>query len=256
MIKHRNLTFDEISEFLFDILKISPSDCLRFNYVTGRYDTKEVMFKPGVDISPYIGFFEFMEHEITTRKQRSNVTKVTFKNVPLNVPDDEIIHLCGTYGKPLDYIVHYEKLNNLRNKGMLGGTRYVEVELFPGASFNNFYWLEGPLPGDIGNRVTVLHPGQTQQCSHCLKLATSGCPSKGNGKACEALGTKRTNLSSYMELLRLKHGYQSLKAKYMEQFSNIGGAGNFGIDDEAESANHDGDIFTVNPIGREGKGSQ
>ena len=94
VFKHKNLTFDEIGAFLFDILKISPSDCLRFNYTTGRYDTREIMFKPGVDLSAYIGSYIFLDHEIVTRKQRSNVTKITFKNVPLNIPDEEIIHLC------------------------------------------------------------------------------------------------------------------------------------------------------------------
>ena len=81
----------------------------------------EVMFKAGVETTTYLGTFEYMEHEITTRKQHSNVTKVTFKIVPLNIPDEEIIHLCETYGKPIDYIVHYEKLTNNRNKGMVGG---------------------------------------------------------------------------------------------------------------------------------------
>ena len=58
--KHINLTFDELGSFIFDILKNSPSDRLRFNYVSGRYDTKEVMFKTGFDLAPYVGNFEFM----------------------------------------------------------------------------------------------------------------------------------------------------------------------------------------------------
>ena len=92
-----------------------------------------------MDISPYMGFNEFMGHEITTRRQRNNVTKVTFRNVPLNIPDEEILHLCETYGKPVDFIVHYEKLTNRKNKGMVGGTRFVDVEMFSGASMFNFY---------------------------------------------------------------------------------------------------------------------
>ena len=86
---------------------------------------------------------------------------------------------------------------------MVGGTRYMEVELLPGVSLNNYYWLEGPLPGDNGNRITVLHPGQIQQCSNCLRLATEGCPGKGNGKACEALKTPRTSTGVYMEMIKL-----------------------------------------------------
>ena len=94
---------------------------------------------------------------------------------------------------------------------------------------NNFYWLEGPLPGDNGSRVMVLHSGQVQQCSNCLKLATKGCPGKGNGKACTMLDTPRTNMSVYMESVKNEHGYRSLKAKYQEMFPTPAGAGNCGV---------------------------
>ena len=86
----------------------------------------------------------------------------------------------------------------------------MEVELFPGASVFNFYWMEGPLSGDTGSRVTVLHPGQVQHCSFCLKLANTGCPGKGNGKACEALKTHKTTLISYMEMIKIKQGDDDL----------------------------------------------
>ena len=168
-------------------------------------------------------------------RQRNNVTKITFRNVPLNIPDEEIVQLVETYGKPVDFTVHYERLNNYKNRGMVGGTRFMDVELFPGASMNNFHWMEGPLAGDTGGRITVLHAGQTQQCSNCLKLATMGCPGKGNGKACVALGTGRTSMNTYMEFVRVKHGYRSLKAKYFEQFPSLGGAGNFGPSDVVET---------------------
>ena len=41
---------------------------------------------------------------------------VTFKNVPLNVPDEEIIHLCISYGSSVENKVHYEVLCNSRNR--------------------------------------------------------------------------------------------------------------------------------------------
>ena len=248
MITPKNLNYDEIGSFLFDVLKIKAEECLRFNYTLGRYDTREVMFKPEVDINPYLGFIEFMGHEITTRKQRNNVTKVTFRNVPLNIPDEEIIHLVEVYGKPVDYTVHYEKLNNLKNKGMVGGTRYVDVEMFSGASMFNFYWMEGPLAGDEGSRVTVLHPGQVQQCSNCLKLASSGCPAKGNGKACVAMGTPRTQIATYMGMVKMKHGYRSLKAKYYEQFPNLGGTGSSGLEMVEKEDSVEDNTLPINPI--------
>ena len=143
-----------------------------FNYSTGRYGVREVKFKPGVDISQFIkNGIEFKGHEVFTKKQVNNLTKVTFRNVPFNIPDEEVIELCKCYGTPVNNKVHYERLFNARNKGMMGGTRWVEMEMRPGVCFNNFYWMEGPLPGDTGSRITVLHSGQEQQCSHCLQTS-------------------------------------------------------------------------------------
>ena len=54
----KNLNYDDMGTFLFEILKIKADDCMRFNYSLARWDTREVMFKPGVDISPYLGSHE------------------------------------------------------------------------------------------------------------------------------------------------------------------------------------------------------
>ena len=80
----------------------------------------------------------------------------------------------------------------------------------------NYYWLEGPLPGDNGRRILVLHSNQEAQCSHCLKKSSTGCPGMGNGKACEQLGTPRGKMFPYMQSLRARVGYASLKTLYME----------------------------------------
>ena len=248
----KNLTYDEIGSFLFEVLKVNPSDCLRFNFTSGRYDSREVMFKPEINISPYLGSYKYLDHEITCKKQRNSITKITFKNVPLNIPDEEIVNLCESYGKPVDYGVHYEKMQNSKNRGMVGSTRYMEVELFPGASLLNYYWMEGPLVGDTGARVTVLHPGQIPQCYNCLELATKGCPGRGNGKACAALGTPRTRMDQYMETVKTKHGYSSLKQKYYEQNPIPGGAGNFGIV-EHDVTEDEEDVMPMNPIEQKDK---
>ena len=216
------ITFDDLGEIVFDVLKIDPSQCIGYNYSTGHYDTREVKFRPGVDVSPYIkSTFEFKGHEVYTQKQMKHLTKITFRNVPFSVPDEEIIQLCKSYGTPVNNRVHYEKLFNSRNRGMMGATRWVEMELKPGTSMNNFYWLEGPLPGDVGTRVTVLHSGQDQQCSHCLRTGRGGCPSKGNGKACALLKTPRGKMKDYMTYLKTKLGYESLKSQYLSAFPSL-----------------------------------
>ena len=73
---------------------------------------------------------------------------MTFKNVPLNVRDEEILTLCAAYGRPADNTVQYERPNNIRVKNLSGSTRFVDMEFDQGKSFDNFYSMEGPLQGD------------------------------------------------------------------------------------------------------------
>ena len=216
--KPKHLTFDDLGELIFDVLQIDPEHCLTFDYNTGRYDTREIRLKPKVNVDSYVTKtpITYKEHLVTVAKQLHNVTRVTFKYVPLNVPDEEILHLCDCYGTPLENKVHYETLTNNKNMGMTGSTRYVDVVLRAGASFENYYWLEGPLQGDRGRRILVLHHGQTQQCSHCLKRTSTGCPAGGNGKLCDQMKTPRAKMFTYMQSLRAKVGYVSLKTRYNE----------------------------------------
>ena len=178
----KGLTIDEVSVLIFDVLKIDPDDCRGVALVTSRYDTKEVKLKSEVNPSKYLTSvpIHFKDHEITVSKQTTNVTKVTFKNFPFNIPDEEIINLCPCYGKPINNLVRYDKPSRLTN-GFGGSTRHVDMELLPGKQFENFYWLEGPLEADLGCRITVLHNGQVQQCIPCLRRAAS-CPGAGLGK--------------------------------------------------------------------------
>ena len=99
---------------------------------------------------------------------------------------------------------------------MQGCTRFVDMQFNQGMNMMNYYWLEGPLSGDQGRRVLVLHNGQVPQCSNCLKRAgPGGCPAGGNGKACTLLKTPRAKMAHYMQSLRDKIGYVSLKTRYL-----------------------------------------
>ena len=180
----RSLTYEDLGEFLFDILMIDPEDLVALNLNTGRYDQRELKFKPDIDVSPYLRPepVAFKDHHITVGRQSQNVTRITFKNVPLNVPDEEILHLCRVYGKPLENKVQYEKINIKRGSSVTGGTRFVDMEMAEGRTFLNYYWMEGPLNGDKGKRIVVLHSNQPAQCSHCLRTAADRCPGLGLGK--------------------------------------------------------------------------
>ena len=249
VVKVKPLSFDNLGELVFDVLNIDHAQCVGFNYSTGRYDTREIKFRPGVDISPYIKEpFEFMGHEVYTQKQMNNMMKVTFKNVPFNVPDEEIIQLCKAYGNPLYNKVNYERMFNSRNKGMMGATRWVEMDMKQGVVMKNFYWLEGPLPGDKGTRITVLHNGQDQQCSHCLKTGSEGCPAKGNGRACDELKTPRTKMSDYMMELKKKTGYESLKSQYLKQFPSLNSDPFGNMDDTSKEEEDPDSLIPTNPV--------
>ena len=224
-VKVKTLNEADLSEFLFDVLKLKMEDCEGIGLRTYRYDTKEIKLKKGVDPSPYLITVPqlYKGHEITIQKQMNNLTRVSFKNVPFNIPDEEIIHLCKSYGEPLQNKVTYEKASRL-TRGVQGSTRYVDMKLNPGIQFENYYWMEGPLSGDLGCRITVLHNNQIQQCSHCLRRANF-CPGGGNGKACESLKTERGKMGDYMKYLKEKVGYTSLKLQYLQtQFPALSGS--------------------------------
>ena len=253
--KPKNLTFDDLGELVFDILKIKPDDCFGFDFTTGRYDSRQIKLKPSVDTMPYITTtpIVFMGHEITVKKQLSNVTKVLFKNVPLNVPDEEILNLCFCYGTVIGNAVHYEKMFNTRSRGMTGSNRFVEMILDSGATLENYYWIEGPLSGDTGRRITVLHNGQVSQCINCLKKAYQGCQAGGNGKLCEDMKTPRTKMSTYMESLRHKVGYVSMKIRYSEyqarNFSSLQGSTQPSYTmDEGSNMQEEEEIVPKNPF--------
>ena len=163
-----------------------------------------------------------MNHEVNVVKRISDVVKVTFKNVPLSVPDEEILHLCGVYGNVTENEVYRDqiKITTSKQKGfLLSPTRYVYMNLNAGSEFKNYYWLEGPMEGDIGRRITVLHSGQTQQCSNCFLNASTGCKGLGNGKACSDSGTPRAKMTSYMQAIKMETGYESLKSKYLRHLA-------------------------------------
>ena len=251
----RPLTYDDLGELIFDIIKIDPKDCITFDYNTGRFDTKQIQLKPAIKVDQFLTTTPllFKGYEVSVTKQLNNITRVTFKNVPINVPNEEILHVCKSYGTPYDNKVYYETLTNSRNKGMQGSTRFVDMELKKNVSMMNYYWMEGPLSGDQGRRVLVLHNGQLSQCSHCLRQAgRGGCPAGGNGKACKQMNEPRAKMHLYMQGLRTHAGYVSLKTMYMEhQAKNYPSLPGFDSDITSNMEEVEGDgegIVPVNPI--------
>ena len=120
------------------------------------------------------------------------------------------------------------------------------MKMLPGKQFENFYWMEGPLEGDQGCRITVLHPSQIQQCSHCLRREDT-CPGAGVGKMCKDKGTKRGAIADYMRHLMLQHNYRSLKLQHQHEYPTLGSSSNdgFGHMLEREKETNEEDTATV-----------
>ena len=130
--KVKTLNEGDLSDFFFDVMKLRMEDCEGLALRTHHYDTKEVKLKKGIDPTPYLttSTLLFRGHEISIKKQMNNLTRVTFKNIPFNIPDEEVIHLCSMYGTPLNNQVHYEKPSR-NTRGVSGSTRFVEMKMSP-----------------------------------------------------------------------------------------------------------------------------
>ena len=125
-----SLGYDNFADFVFDELKIHPEDCLSFNYSLSNFTNKEVGFKPSIVITPYLGTFTFRGHSIITRRQMSRCVRVTFRDVPISVPDEELLNIVECYGKATDSVVHFQPSSNPKAKGLVNmNTRYIEMEM-------------------------------------------------------------------------------------------------------------------------------
>ena len=113
----------------------------------------------------------------------------------------------------------------------------------------NYYWMEGPLSGDKGRRVLVLHNGQVSQCKRGLQ---GGCPAGGNEKACGLMVTTKEKMSVYMQSLRSSVGYVSLKTKYMEQhaknFPALPGFDTDIVSSMEENEDQESEIVPISPM--------
>lgn len=227
--KPRSLSTAQVGELIFDYLEIDPTDCLELDLSTGgRYDTKELLVKASAKLDKALTTepLVFRQHKVNISVITKVATRVTFRNVPISVPDEEILHLCSQYGDVKDDRVRREVIyfGGEKKLKIMSSTRWVEISMKPGKAFRNFYWLAGPQSGDVVRRITVLHPGQPKQCSWCLKYPSPSsspsptddhCKSGGNGKLCEDSKIPRSKLSEYTATLKAE-GYMSLKDQYLE----------------------------------------
>ena len=166
-----NISDSQLGDFIFNELKFPIKDVLRLGFSTGQNDTKEILVKFSADLSNIITdhlippHHRYKDYKITILTLDDKTTKVTFINVPLNVPDEEIRHLCRSYGKLTDGKVYTVpvKLDGQTKVTLPGATRTIDVQLNPGIELRNYYWLMGPGQNDSGR-------------SHCASLQPRPSP--------------------------------------------------------------------------------
>lgn len=69
----------------------------------------------------------FRQHKVRVTVISNMATKVTFKGVPISVPNEELLHLCKHYGKLVDSKVNRQVIrlgNDIKHK-ILNSTRTV-----------------------------------------------------------------------------------------------------------------------------------
>ena len=81
---NRNVDADVVGEYIFSELKVKPEEIQEIDLNTGRYDTKQILFRNGVNIDSYLNNFPdtYLDYYVTVSRMTQNERKVTFKNVP------------------------------------------------------------------------------------------------------------------------------------------------------------------------------
>ena len=223
----RLLEHKEWAELIFDDLEVSTDDVTGIDFHAGGINVAEIQLKEGVDASQYEGRSREMKGmKFDLSQSQPTSTKVTFKGVPLSVPDQELLHLVKAYGGKTDEdVVHYVKETLSTPKGgqilVNSTTRYINAKFPPTKRLRSFYWLQGPLASDPMRRITAEHAGQLpgRQCGNCLRNSADPvdpCPFNGKTAMCKKLNVKgRCSLAQYFSFLRLEDNYVSLKNQYM-----------------------------------------
>ena len=154
--QNRYIDMETISEYCFTELGLKPDQIEAIDLNTGRFETKQIKLKQHVDVSKILNDFPdtYNDYIVSIRSAaRYETTKVTFRNVPLEIQDDELMNLCVIYGKVEGEIPREMVRMNCKKLGkvkLASSTRYVHMKLDPGKKFKNYYWKEGPLPRDQG----------------------------------------------------------------------------------------------------------
>ena len=212
------LTPQDIENILFDEVNIEIDDVREVDLT--RYGVKEVYFNSDHDLKKYERSpFVYKGHMVSIGNNfdMKRQTKVTFLNVPRDIPDEELIHFSNYFGVVKDETVYYGKHHGGKLDGLYNGSRWLDMEIDTRKSLVNYVWWEGPLPDSGKSRITITYgAGKGYQCGHCLKTSRQGCPGGGKAKICREKEGVRASAIDYMKMLESLYGYKTLKEQYLD----------------------------------------
>jgi hypothetical protein len=221
--KGTTLSEATFGNFILKYLKVPREMCLQYNYATFGVPGKELLLKPEYDFSDLVGPYDYEGLELSVAKKGVVGTTVTFRQVPLYVPDIELLNIVKHYGKLagtgpgyIEYEAGSSELDGLPNSN----TRRIKMSIDPARDMPNYFWLEGTGPSGM-SRITATYNGQQPQCHHCLQMRDE-CPHDGRGKKCKEGGVPRGNASKYMKMLATDHGFYTRKAKEFSAYPWLG----------------------------------
>ena len=152
------LSPQNIENILFEEVNIEIDEVREVDLT--RYSVKKVYFNSDHDLKKYDRSpFVYKGHMISigNNVELNRQSKVTFLNVPRDIPDEEIIHFCNHFGQVKDETVYYGKHHGGKLNGLYNGSRWIDMVVDTRKTMVNYVWWEGPLPDSGSSRITVTY---------------------------------------------------------------------------------------------------
>ena len=212
------------ANIIFDLLAFLPED------VTGVHFRSDGPWSSEIEVTSEETADKYAGKTLVNNNVTFQVTKIqegedviTFRDVPLSVPDCELIHLVKAYNGKMSKEEVFYKQEKIKTDGGVevtlakSSTRYIYATLPPNKRIRSYYWLQGMGAGDTAKRIVVLHKNQSdgRQCGNCLRTARdpfNPCKFAAKTSACKKnAASDRMKLADYLRVLREEDGYVSLR---------------------------------------------
>ena len=208
---------------IFDVLEFLPDDVSGVHFRSDGPMSSEVEVINAECISKYAGLTKTHDGvRFQVSKLQEGEDLITFKDVPLSIPDCELIHLVKSYGGQMEKEeVHYKK-ETIKSAGGVeitldkSSTRYIYATLPANKRLRSYYWIHGVGASDNARRILTIHKNQeSRQCGNCLRTARdpfNHCRFGAKTSACKKNAPQdRMSLSVYLKQLREVDNYVSLR---------------------------------------------